>query len=734
MHKRIPILLGIILVAIAAWLLVTQNKSVNTFLDRLDTLSYDLQLRARVFADKQMPTTSVAIIDIDEKSLKAEGRWPWHRSKVAALVDALHQRGVAVIAFDIIFPESEANIAESVIQELSKKKVLTATVVDILNQHKTYFDEDAIFAKAITEAQPVLSLGFDWRAQTTNTLPPPVLILDTQESEQLGITRAKGYISNVQSLQQATKYSGFINIFPDTSDGIIRHAPMIIRYGNGIYASLSLRAVMAFLGEDISLFAPRYDEEKKLEGIQLGSQLIPTDAKGQVLIPFIGKSYTFPYYSATDVLHNKIPQDALLGKIVFIGTTALGLGDLQPTAIQSPYPGVEIHATLVNGILKKQFSSIPAWTRGAELFITVIFGIISAFLFPYLGPRMLALIVVVFPASFLVINNWIWHRTGLVLSMLMPSIFILLLALLNIIYGYLFETRKREHLKEMFGQYVPEKHIDEMLKSSGAYGLRGESRDLSVLFADIRNFTTISEDMSANELVEMLNTLFTPMTEIIFKHRGTIDKYIGDLIMAFWGAPLKDKNHAQHAIYSALEMQKKLKELRKISREHQWPEINMGMGINSGMMNIGDMGSRYRRNYTVLGDAVNLASRIEGLTKFYGVNILVTEQTKDKQTKFIFRKIDRVRVKGKKTGVLIFEVIGLQSELTVELAQELEIYHHALDAYFEQRWDEAYAGMTQLNQLHPDQKIYQIYLERIIEFKEHPPPSDWDGVYSHKTK
>lgn len=733
MNKRIPIFLGLILVAIAVWLLVTPNKFVNNFIERLDTLGYDLQLRTRINTYKQMPLSPIAIIDVDEKSLKAEGRWPWQRGKLGKLVDELHELGAAVIAFDIIFPEKERNIAEVVSQEFSKRNLLEQKALEVLNQNKDFFDEDNNFVKSIESVQPILSLGFLSSRHTTNLLPAPLLTLTDEEYMQLDITHAEGYISNISVLQQAAKYAGFINIFPDL-DGIVRRAPLIIEYKKGIYPSLALQAVMRFLDEKISLFTPRYDKERKLEGIQLGTHLIPTDAYGKALIPFIGKSYTFPFYSATDVLQKHIPQNALTGKIVFIGTSALGLGDLQPTAIQSPYPGVEIHATLANGILQDLFSSVPEWTRGAELFLALLFGLISAFIFPYLGPRMLGLIIVLFPFSLHFANNLIWEKTGLVLSLLMPSLLVLLIGLVNIIYGYLFETRKREHLKEMFGQYVPAKHIDEMLKSSGNYALRGESRELSVLFADIRNFTMISENMQANELVELLNTLFTPMTEIIFKHRGTIDKYVGDLIMAFWGAPLKDKNHAQHAIASALDMQKKVKDMQKMLEQRNWAEIHLGIGINSGVMNVGDMGSRYRRNYTVLGDAVNLASRVEGLTKFYGVSIIVTENTQANQTKFIFRKLDKVRVKGKKNGIAIYEVVCLQTEAAPELLQELETYHKALDLYFLQQWDEARKWMVQLHDQFPQIKLYQIYIERIDEFKHQSLPEDWDGIYAHATK
>jgi adenylate cyclase len=286
----------------------------------------------------------------------------------------------------------------------------------------------------------------------------------------------------------------------------------------------------------------------------------------------------------------------------------------------------------------------------------------------------------------------------------------------------------------MFGQYVPSKHIDQMLQTSGEFGLRGDDREMSVLFADIRGFTTISEGLTARQLVELLNTYFTPMTEIIFKNRGTIDKYVGDLIMAFWGAPLPDANHAHDAIESALSMQEKLKDLATTLKDKNWPDIQLGIGINSGTMSVGDMGSQYRRNYTVLGDNVNLASRIESLTKFYGAHIMVGESTQRDQSDFVFRKLDRVKVKGKNRGIEIYEVLGRTMQLTPELAQELKQYHQGLDAYFAQKWDESYQIMNTLHEQHPDAKIYKLYLERIQQNKEHPLPADWDGVYVHLSK
>lgn len=733
MNKRIPTFIGLILVCIAAWLSITSIGPIRSFMDRLDNLGYDLQLRTRILTKNSLQESNVAIIDIDDVSLIAEGRWPWPRSKIAQLVNRLNEEGAAVIAFDIFFSEHENNIAKSVLDKLKIQNQISKPVEDAILKNTELFDEDKILAEALQQTNAVMAIAFLPRKEFINEPPNPLIQMTKEKADELFIMEGAGHISNIPILQNAAKEVGFINIFPDT-DGIIRHAPLIMEYKGGVYPSLALQSVLSFLHKDIDLVTPLYGKTQKLEGVKIGASIIPTSETGQVLIPFIGKSYTFPYYSATDVINKRIPKDALLGKILFLGTSATGLGDLHATAIQNPFPGVEIQATLVNGILMNSFSVKPAWTHGAHLVLIFLFGLIAAFSFPRFGPRLLGSVIVLFPPIMFSLNNMFWDETGYIISMLLPISTVLAIAIMNMIYGYLFESRRREKLKSMFGEYVPAKHIDEMLQASGGYALKGEDREMSVLFADIRNFTSISEGLSAAELVDMLNTFFTPMTKIIFDHRGTIDKYVGDLIMAFWGAPLKDKNHAKHAIESALEMQSQLKELQSTLAEHNWPEINIGIGINSGQMSVGDMGSQYRRNYTVLGDQVNLASRVEGLTKFYGVEIIVTESTQNDQPGFIFRKLDLVRVKGKKQGVAIYEAICKKSQATPALMKELSDYETALEAYFKQDWDKALEQMTALHHQFKERKIYKLYLERINEFKNTPPSTDWDGVYVHVTK
>lgn len=732
MNKRIPIAVGMLIVLIALWVLITPTHFIRALVERLDNLGYDLQLSARALIKPDQTQNPIAIVDIDDTSIKQEGRWPWPRSKVAELVNALQQQGAAVLAFDIFFSEAQDNIGNQVLKTVSAKENIPEIVTDFFRKHQTLFDEDALLAESLKNSTSVLAISFLPRAEKQNILPAPTLNLSVKEMAQLDFYNALGYISNIPNIQNVVKNGGFINIYPD-SDGIIRRAALLYRYQNNLYPSLALQSVLLYLDEKISLLNADYSGKLTLEGVQLGNRMITTDERAQVLIPFYGKSYTFPYYSATELMHGKIPKETLSGKIVFIGTSATGLGDLHATAIENPFPGVEIQATLAEALIKNNFAYKPAWVMGVNFVLTLVLGLIAAISFAYFGPRILSAIIIIGPSILLYINYAVWNETGIILSFLIPTILIVVLAVWNMIYGYLFETRKREHLKEMFGQYVPAKHIDEMLQTSGNYGLRGEDREMSVLFADIRSFTTISEGLSAAELVNMLNTFFTPMTEIIFKYRGTIDKYVGDLIMAFWGAPLKDRNHASHAMHAALKMQLKVKELQAELAQHKWPEIKIGIGINSGLMSVGDMGSQYRLNYTVLGDSVNLASRVESLTKFYGVEIIVTEFTAHNQTRFEFRKLDRVKVKGKKAGVIIYELLGFKAETTSSQLEELKLYHAALELYYQQQWEKAEEILQNLQTQEP-RRIYQLYLERIAEFKKSPPTHDWNGLYEHKEK
>jgi adenylate cyclase len=320
------------------------------------------------------------------------------------------------------------------------------------------------------------------------------------------------------------------------------------------------------------------------------------------------------------------------------------------------------------------------------------------------------------------------------ISLTLILLLIVLLGVVKMAYGFLSERRSRKAIKGMFDQYVPPAHIDEMLHNPDAYTFAGESREMTVLFADIRDFTTVSEALTATELKQLLNEFFTPVTGIIFEHNGTVDKYVGDMVMAFWGAPLKDLHHRYNGVNAGLYILDRVEELCAEFEAKGFPRVKIGVGINSGMMNVGDMGSVYRRAYTVLGDAVNLASRLEGLTKYYGVKFLLGEQTVNGLEGFVCRLIDKVKVKGKDKAVKIYEPMCRTADATPELRDSIEEYEKALNCYFRKDWDTAQTQFEALQQKFPQALLYKIYLERVESLRHEILPEDWDGSYQHMSK
>jgi adenylate cyclase len=729
-EKIVRLSFGIGLVFFISFLLFIEVEPIASWVSALENLSYDLQVRQM---HKPLGTDNpIVIVDIDDKSLKEEGRWPWSRKKFADLVTNLYQNGATVVAFDIAFPEKEANIAEEVIKEV--KKTPTGNVTS-LEKVKEVFDYDTRLAKSLQLGESVLGMVFTNGGETSGVLPPPIAQLSPEMTAQLGIINQKKYLANIAQLQAAAKTEGFINATPDR-DGVLRFSPLLFRHDSDVYGSLALQAVARYLLADkIELVSEVYADAAVLEGIRLDKLMIPTDYMGRILIPFRGLPYSFPYISATDVLKGEVSKEILNGKLVFVGATASAIGDTRAAAIAPVFPGIEVHASIASGIIDQYLPYKPSWGRGVTLLVMQVFGSIYAVLLPFLGLFSIAALCLMLPIGLIFANFWLWSNYGIVISVFLPVALILLLFVLNVVWGYLFESQKSKELKAMFGQYVPPAYLDEMLKRGEEFSLEGESKELSVLFADIRSFTSLSEKMTAGELKLFLNRYFDPMTEAIFRHKGTIDKYVGDMVMAFWGAPLNDPRHAYNAVKGGMAMQEALAKLNETLVKENKPEVKNGVGVNTGIMNVGDMGSKFRKAYTVLGDTVNLASRLEGQTKFYRIGMLVGEityaETKDD---FAYRKVDKIKVKGKDTGVEVFCPICETKDITPEIKEELNIHHQALDTYFHQKWDEAEAAFKKLAEKYPkNHGLYEVYVERIDFYRKEPPGPNWDGSYvSHE--
>jgi len=724
---------GVSFVLFVAFLLYANIEPLSPWLNFLENHAYDLELRASF--KPLNSSSSVVIVDIDNDSLAQEGRWPWPRKTLATVLEKLQNLGAKVVAFDLMFPEPQENMGTLVLQELEKtSSPLSPEAEDALKKAEECFDYDALFAQALEKGTSVL--GMFWTAQdhSLGALPPPFITLPEELAHRLDLLHFENYLSNIPPLQSAAKFGGFLNASPDV-DGVNRFAPLLIQRGAEVYASLALQATTLYLSsKKKSLIIEKYPEALILESIQLDELRIPTTPSGQILIPFRGNAYCFPYVSATDLLHDRVSKETVEGKLIFVGSSASALGDFVPTAIGRVYPGIEIHATIAQGIIDQYFPYKPTWAKGVVVSSIVFFGLLCACTFPFVSPIIAALLTIFSIGILYFLGQWLWQDKGLVISFFLPNLVILSMYIFDTFSGFLFETKRRRTIRNLFAHYLPPVYVDQLCKSGSELGLQGENKELSVLFSDIRGFTTISEKMSAAEVKEFLSIYFTEMTTILFNHGGTIDKYIGDAIMAFWGAPIEDKQHALHAVSAALAMQASLQHLNITLKNAQKPPIQIGVGINTGMLHVGDMGSKYRLSYTALGDAVNLASRLEGLTKHYRVGIVVGQNTY-RQTKeaFIYRKLDKVQVKGKHETIEIYQPLCTPEALTKQLQKELAEFETAMNTYYQREWKEAETLFERLMNTYPENfPLYETYLLR-IRHTPLPPPA-WDGSIIMETK
>ncbi|MDA8561780.1 adenylate/guanylate cyclase domain-containing protein [Gammaproteobacteria bacterium] len=731
MNKKISMLVGFILLALITWIQISDIKKVHHVINDIENIFYDWSIRTNLITKKTFKS-QIVIVDIDDQSLAIEGRWPWSRDKISLLLEKIQKSGAIVVSLDFIFPQEQVNIATKVFKKIDEQNLIDTKLVKVFEEASNMFDYDNKFGNILASGDTIVGFAFTPDKTIIGKINPPLLKLTSEQDKYLDMYKAKGYLGVNPVLAKYTKNMGFVNYI--AQEGVIRQIPLIMEYNKGIYPSLALETARLYFLSKIQLVTAKYADDVNIEAIKVGGITIPVDQKGQVFIPFRGPSYTFPYYSATKVLNNEFSKNEFEDKIVYVGTSATGLSDLKPTSVSNIFPGVEIQATITDGILKNDFSYRPAWGLGAEVVASIAIGLIVIILYPFLGARILIFLTILIPLIILYINHLLLQNYKIIISMFFPILFVCIIGTFNIIYGYLFESRHRKRLHDMFGQYVPKEHINEMMKTNKEYDMHGESRNMTVLFSDIRGFTKISETMDAEQLKLMLNEIFTPLTEVIFNTHGTIDKYIGDCIMAFWGAPLTDKGNAEHAITAAIEMQKVLVKIDPLIIEHGWPHISIGIGINTGKMTVGDMGSKYRKNYTVLGDEVNLASRVESLTKFYGVNAIAAEESQKNQNKFLFRKLDKIQVVGKKIPTIIYEIIGYRKDASNELQQEIKKSNTAFELYLKKEWSMALSIFKELNNKYPQTKYYSIYIDRCNKNKKNPPPVNWDGTFKHTSK
>jgi adenylate cyclase len=696
----------------------------------LDNKLYDTFLRS---VHHTQTSGIPVIVDIDEKSLAQYGQFPWPRYRMARLLEKIKDLGAASVGLDIVFPEHDRTSLGAMQKELDDGHRVK---LNLSNIPKELLDNDSIFAQSLASGPFVLgyffNIGGQHNAQGQECelrVPQPAVRWPAGWSEKdlsKVMFASDTILCNIPILSHAAGWGGYINSLPDI-DGIIRRVPLLIAWRGKLYPNLALAAYLR--AKD----SPQYalDISSDSMTLILGDAKIPLDDHAQLLINFRGPRNSFPYYSAADILQDKFPADTFKGKIVFVGTSATGLKDLRATPLDQIYPGVEAHANIVDNIIKKDFMQQPPWFKGVEILSILVFGTLSSLLLTWTS-ALWSLI----PLFLCGIGLWraaIWGmEQGMFISPLYSMLTLALnFSLLTLIKFWREESEKR-FFHSAFSRYVSKAVVDQLVKSPEKLALSGEEREVTILFSDIRGFTTLSEQLPPSQVSELLHAYFTPMTHCVITHGGTMDKFIGDAIMAFWNAPLDTPGHQGRAVESAMVMLDELSTLNKTFKTKYGFELCIGIGLNCGSVRVGNMGSADLFDYTVIGDNVNLASRLEGLTKYYGLECIVSESIKfacDKE--FFFQEIDKVRVKGKVLPIAIYAP-HRRSDLPRKQA-ELDLYEEALELYKQQKFKAAQTAFEELREF-SDKQLYAVYHQRCVVLAGHPPGADWDHVFTHEEK
>lgn len=716
-------------------------------LQRLDDIIYDARLRAT------MPKTlddRIVIVDIDEKSLAEVGRFPWGRDKLALLVDELFERQkVALLGFDIVFAEPDDSSGLKRLRQLAQAEMKDQPgFSERLNQMQGSLDYDAVFAKSLEKRAVVMGyyMTSDRDGRTAGVLPAAVMQKEALQGRPIKFTSWNGFGSNIEQIARAAPMAGFFNSITE-GDGVVRSIPLIAEYKGQYYESLSMAMFRMLVG--LPSVEPGFPQDRVISRSYQGLESIllkqgaktlavPVDDRVATLVPFRGpggvSGGSFKYISATDLLSKRIAAGTLKDKVVLLGTTAPGLLDLRVTPVGETYPGVETHANVISGLLDGKTFVKPDYAVGFEVVVLVLAGVTLAFALPLLSATRAVAVSVLVIGGLVALNFWLYLSYGLVLPLASALVMAITSFALNMSYGYFVESRSKRELANLFGTYVPPELVDEMVKDPDSYSMKAASKELTVMFCDMRGFTKMSETMEPTQLQELLNGVFSRLTDLIRTNRGTIDKYMGDCVMAFWGAPVDTPNHAHLAVKTAMEMANAVRRINEDHRARGLPEIGIGIGLNTGTMCVGDMGSDIRRSYTVIGDSVNLGSRLEGLSKAYGVDIVVSESTRKLAPDFAWQELDKVRVKGKEQAVAIFWPLAPVDRLEKANADELKTWASVLKAYRSQDWDQADVQLLNLQRTNAKKYLYELYAERVASMRLLPFDPEWDGATNFETK
>ena len=688
-----------LLAFVSSFVILCIDVASLPFIHNVDLKMKDLRLLVR---GPLKPPVSVVIVTIDNKSVKEIGRWPWSREIIGDLIKGMADYGVKVAALDVVFSEGQNMASDTA---LAEKIALSGNVIE----------------------------GYFFRNEMHPIDPDVLAQIQSSKIQQLQIDSGVTSVSlveyanmdaNTALIGQGALGYGFFNVIQD-SDGLFRQTPLLMLYNGDVFPSIVLQALQHYTHEEAHVSIGI----SGIRSIRLGKYNIPSSHDGELSVNYYGPGGTISTYSAVDIIKKRLPANALLGKLAFVGFSEIGIYDIRPTPFDSTLPGVEIHATAAANTLEQRIIIHDSDTILAERILLFVLPLVLALLLglaPSATIGFLAVSIVI--ALYLAANYLLFSRYLLDLSILHPLMALGLTTLGSEIYRSLVVDRKGRYMKKAFSNYVSADLVAQIMKNPDSLKLGGEKREISILFSDIRGFTSLSEKLSPEDLVQVLNEYLNPMTLIVLEEKGTLDKYIGDAVMALYNAPLDVAGHAGHACRSALKMMMKLAELNQSFIERGIQPIDIGIGINTGDAVVGNMGAAMRFDYTAIGDNVNLASRLEGLNKMYGTHIIVSESTKLLAGNDLhFREIDLVAVKGKQLPIPIYELLaGVDDTLGDEFDNALRLYRNRDFTTALQKFED----MSTLKQ----DPVSGLYAERCREFIASPPAEEWDGVFVAKAK
>jgi len=744
------------------------------FMERLELNALDTRFRLRP-AKYTPPDPRIVIVDVDQKSQEGLGKWPFSRSNFATMLDVLREDGAKVVGFDITFdkPDQTAAPIRALAEKLEKRKAAGQPIDPKLEEEvkalAAEYDADKQFGEAIrkfgnvalgnfffpkeelqgTDQATLNSYGdlVEWYSLAQNSLNAStgkqdfVNLMQRYEANNILYTATMANIPALLSPDNGnTATMGFFNVLPD-ADGVLRRALLVVPFDRSgkltdaeLYGSLEVQTIRLYLGVPAEQLIVNYNQTG-IVSLQFGDKLqVKPDSIGRLAINYRGPERTYPYYSIVDVVQRKLLHGIFKDKIVLVGASATGIGDLRtPPYGGITYPGVEVHANAIDNMLNQQ-----ALTRGAaqelsDLALILFFGIPVGIWMALVAPRWMW-----FGLSFLVplvLIDYGAFLRGWWLNFSAPALTLVSNVLLVSLYRALVEEKEKRRIRTAFGQYLSPEVIRRLLRNPKL--VEPKKTEITVMFSDIRGFTTISESLDAQDLALFLNQYLSDMTGLVFEYQGTLDKYIGDAVMAFWGAPFEVDDHAVNGCNSALKMMQRVREMQREWEAQGKPQLDIGIGLNSGVASVGNMGSALRYGYTALGDTVNLSSRLEGLNKDYGTHIIVNETTyaATREGNFVYRELDLIRVKGKTQPVMIYELIGRAGEESLygsvaDVQSRLDQFARGRTLYRARRWEEAQRVFQIMIDKWPDDGPARTYWKRCQDYLFDEPPSGWDGVFT----